>query len=76
MLTATRSIICGLIFGGPLATVGFLLLMSVLSKDIHGVYAQGQVGQECRSVDRKRAFICLFLGLGIMLLSMIPLILL
>lgn len=75
MIAAARTMILGLLIGGPIALIGFFVFLASLH-NLPFWHTQKQLQTWSRSPKCVGGLICLFLGLVIVFLGMVPFLLL
>lgn len=72
MLAATRSMILGLIIGGPIALIGFFIVWASFWKTFPYLITFEQRKAFLRTPKCVAGIVCMFVGLIIMLLGVLP----
>ncbi len=73
MLAATHTMFCGSLLGGPIAIIGFFVFLASLH-DLPLFHTRKQAKVWSRSPKCVGGLVCLFVGLIIIVISMLPLI--
>lgn len=72
MLAATRSMILGLIIGGPIALIGFFIVWTLFLNHLPFLSTFEQRKALFRTPKCVAGIVCMFVGLIIMLLGVLP----